>query len=53
MSDGMAKELLDMMLAKGNGLDDGVTCTPQDAIDTPTTFRQWCEDVLDPAVRAD
>jgi len=25
---------------------------PQHAIDTPTTFRQWCEDTLKPAVQA-
>jgi uncharacterized protein YbjT (DUF2867 family) len=52
MSDGMAQSLLDMMIAKDNGLDNGITRTPQNAIDTPTTFRQWCEDTLKPAVRA-
>lgn len=41
-----------MMIAKDNGLDKGVTRTPQHAIDTPTTFRQWCEDTLKPAVQA-
>lgn len=43
--------LLDMMTAKDHGLDEGVTRTPRHAVDTPTTFRQWCEDVLKPAVR--
>jgi hypothetical protein len=43
MSEAMAQGLLDMMIAKDNGLDDGIARTPQNAIDTPT-FRQWCED---------
>jgi uncharacterized protein YbjT (DUF2867 family) len=52
MSDAMAQALLDMMIAKDNGLDNGIARTPQNAIDTPTTFRQWCEDTLEPAVQA-
>lgn len=52
ISEGMAQGLLDMMIAKDNGLDKGVARTPQHAIDTPTTFRQWCEDTLKPAVQA-
>jgi uncharacterized protein YbjT (DUF2867 family) len=52
MSDAMAQGMLDMMMAKDHGLDSGVTRTPQNAIDTPTTFRQWCEDTLRPAVLA-
>jgi len=48
----MAQGLVDMMIAKDNGLDDGIARTPQHATDTPTTFRQWCEDVLKPAVQA-
>jgi hypothetical protein len=51
MSDAMAQGLLDMMIAKDNGLDNGIARTPQNAIDTPTTFRQWCEDTLKPAVQ--
>jgi hypothetical protein len=47
----MAQGMLDMMIAKDNGLDLGVARTPQHAIDTPTTFRQWCEDTLKPAVQ--
>ena len=50
-SEAMAQGMQDMAIAKGNGLDLGVTRTPQHAIDTPTTFRQWCQDVLEPAVR--
>jgi uncharacterized protein YbjT (DUF2867 family) len=40
----------DMMRAKTEGLDEGVARTPENT--TPTTFRQWCEQVLAPAVRA-
>lgn len=53
MSGAMAQGMLDMMIAKDNGLDLGAARTPQNAIDTPTTFRQWCEDTLKPAVQAD
>jgi uncharacterized protein YbjT (DUF2867 family) len=49
MSDAMAQGMLDMMLAKDNGLDNGEPRTPQSS--TPTTFRRWCEYVLAPAVR--
>ncbi len=52
LSQAMAQGLVDMMVAKDNGLDDSVARTPQNAIDTPTTFRQWCEDTLKPAVRS-
>jgi uncharacterized protein YbjT (DUF2867 family) len=52
LSGAMAEGMLEMMIAKDNGLDNGVTRTPQHAIDTPTTFRQWCEHVLKPAVQA-
>lgn len=51
-SSAMAQGMLDMMIAKDNGLDNGVARTPQNAIDTPTTFRQWCEETLEPAVKA-
>lgn len=50
MSDAMAQGLLDMAVAKDNGLDNDVARTPQST--TPTTFRQWCEEVLKPAVLA-
>jgi hypothetical protein len=36
------------MRAKEDGLDDGVPRTTGTA--SPTTFRQWCEEVLRPAV---
>jgi uncharacterized protein YbjT (DUF2867 family) len=52
MSEAMAQGLLDMMIAKDDGLDQGVTRTPHHAIDTPTTFRRWCESTLRPAVQA-
>jgi uncharacterized protein YbjT (DUF2867 family) len=51
-SEAMAQGMLDMMIAKDNGLDNGVVRTAQDAIDTPTTFRQWCQDTLKPAMQA-
>ena len=50
MSDAMAQGMLDMMLAKDNGLDNAVPRTPQSS--TPTTFRHWCKEVLKPAVLA-
>lgn len=52
LSEAMTQAMLDMAIAKNNGLDTGVPRTPRHAIDTPTTFRQWCEDTLVPAVRS-
>jgi len=52
MSPAMTKGLLDMMIAKDNGLDNSIARTPQNAIETPTTFRQWCGYALQPAVQA-
>jgi uncharacterized protein YbjT (DUF2867 family) len=49
-SDAMARGMLDMALAKNEGLDNGVTRTPE--FSTPTTFREWCRTVLKPAVDA-
>jgi uncharacterized protein YbjT (DUF2867 family) len=49
LSGPMAQGLLDMAVAKNEGLDLGVTRQPD--ISTPTTFRQWCADVLVPAVK--
>ena len=46
----MAQGLLDMALAKNEGLDNAEPRTPQSS--TPTTFRQWCVEVLKPAVLA-
>ncbi len=48
MSSAMAKGVVDMMRAKNQGLDNVEPRTPQST--TPTYFRQWCEDVLKPAV---
>lgn len=50
MSDAFAQGLLDMALAKAAGLDNAVPRTA--ATSTPTSFRQWCEHVLKPAVLA-
>jgi uncharacterized protein YbjT (DUF2867 family) len=48
MSEAMAQGMTDMMRAKSDGLDNGEVRTPQNT--TPTSFRQWCEDILKPAV---
>jgi len=48
MSEAMAQGTLDMMAAKNEGLDNGEPRTPENT--TPTSFRQWSEDVLKPAV---
>jgi uncharacterized protein YbjT (DUF2867 family) len=50
MSDAMAQGTLDMMVAKNEGLDNAEPRTPQST--TPTSFREWCEQVLRPAVLA-
>jgi uncharacterized protein YbjT (DUF2867 family) len=50
MSEAMAQGMADMMVAKDEGLDNDEPRTPQSS--TPTTFRQWCEEVLKPAVLA-
>ena len=50
IGDAFIQGMIDMMRAKDDGLDDGVMRTPETA--SPTTFRQWCEDVLKPAVLA-
>lgn len=44
----MAQGMVDMMTAKDDGLDNGVQRTSENS--SPTSFRQWCEDVLKPAV---
>ena len=49
MSAAMARGQVDMALAKDAGLDSAVVRTPEAT--TPTTFRQWCTEVLAPAVR--
>ena len=50
MSEAMSQGMLDMTVAKDNGLDNGEPRTPQSS--TPTSCHQLCEDVLKPAVRA-
>jgi len=50
MSESMAQGLVDMRLAKDKGLDNVEPRTPRST--TPTSFRQWCEEVLKPAVLA-
>ncbi|MGW3783494.1 NmrA family NAD(P)-binding protein [Micromonospora chokoriensis] len=49
-SEAIAQGLLDMAMAKNEGLDNGMARTPEWS--TPTTFRQWCLDVLKPAADA-
>ncbi|MDF3293626.1 NAD(P)H-binding protein [Streptomyces silvisoli] len=50
MTDGMAQAMVDMFDAKNKGLDKAEPRTAEST--TPTTFRQWCEEVLKPAVTA-
>lgn len=50
MSQTMAQAMTDMMAAKNAGLDNAAQRTPSTT--TPTTFRQWCEDSLKPALEA-
>lgn len=47
-SEHFAQRLLDMHAAKDNGLDCAEPRTPENT--TPTSFRQWCEEVLKPEV---
>ena len=42
-----AQGLVDMMSAKGQGMDNAEPRTAENT--TPTSFRQWCEEVLKPA----
>jgi uncharacterized protein YbjT (DUF2867 family) len=48
MSDAMAQGMTDMAWAKNEGLDNVIERTPENS--TPTSFREWCEEVLEPAV---
>ena len=50
MSEAMAQGNLDMWVAYNHGLDTAEPRTPEST--TPTSFRQWCEEVLKPAVQA-
>ena len=47
-TEAMAQGMVDMMMAKNNGLDHAVARSPEST--TPTSFRQWCEEILKPAV---
>lgn len=40
--------MVDMMRAKDEGLDNGIRRTPENS--TPTSFRQWCDEILRPAL---
>ncbi len=46
-TEGMAQAMISMMAAKSEGMDSAEPRTPEST--TPTTFRQWCEEVLKPA----
>jgi uncharacterized protein YbjT (DUF2867 family) len=48
MSDAMAQGQTDMAWAKNQGIDNAVDRTSDNS--TPTSFRQWSEEVLKPAV---
>ena len=48
MSDAMAQGMTDIAATKNNGLDNAIQPTPENT--TPTTFREWCEQVLKPAL---
>ena len=43
-----AQGIVDMLIAKDHGLDNAEPRTPQNT--TTTSFRQWCEEALKPAV---
>jgi uncharacterized protein YbjT (DUF2867 family) len=49
MSEAMAQGNVDMWTAYGKGLDTAETRTPEST--TPTSFRQWCEEVLKPRLQ--
>lgn len=49
-SEAMADGMVDMAVAKDDGLDNAVVRTPDNT--TPTTFREWAEDTLKPAFTA-
>jgi hypothetical protein len=43
-----AQGIVDMLIAKDNGMDNVETRTAENT--TPTSLRQWCEESLKPAV---
>ncbi|MGB8423430.1 NAD(P)H-binding protein [Paraburkholderia sp.] len=48
MSEAMAQGMTDMARAKDEGLDNAEPRTAENT--TPTSFREWCEEVLKPAI---
>ena len=50
MSESFTQGYVDMMRAKNEGMDNAAASGGAER--TSTTFRQWCEDVLKPAVSA-
>jgi uncharacterized protein YbjT (DUF2867 family) len=48
MSEAMAQAMVEMLVAKNDGLDNLEPRTPEST--TPTTFRIWCEEVFRPAL---
>ena len=50
MSEGMAQAMVNMMIAKNEGMDNLVTRSKAPSV--PTTFRMWCETVMRPALQA-
>jgi uncharacterized protein YbjT (DUF2867 family) len=48
MSEAMAQAVIDLLIAKEEGMDNVEARTAQST--TPTSFRQWCKDVLKPAL---
>ena len=46
-SEAFAQAMVDMMAAKDQGMDNAEPRTAENT--TPTSFRQWCEEVLKPA----
>ncbi len=49
-SEGMARSYVEMLTAKNEGMD--TMAIPRARGETPTTFRQWCEEELRPAIAA-
>jgi hypothetical protein len=48
-SEGMVQAMVNMLTAKHEGMDHMVARTPLTS--SPTSFRQWCEEVLKLAMR--
>jgi hypothetical protein len=49
-TESMAQAMVDMYRAKDEGLDESAVRTAETS--SPTSFRQWCEEVLRPAVQS-